>query len=324
MLAERREITTLQTSIRTPLLVPSFSSKGFPEIRKILDLCLEAALTDSLMVSAYDVAKGLITLPDVTVDALFVDSGGYESSKDVELSDLGYTIGSPGEWSREDYRETVATLTSPSPVILICYDHPRDRCSIADQINRAKEDFDRVGDFARGLLLKPTSSTAYRVDCDEVVRLIHRCIDFDVLGFTEKELGNSLLERMTNVAKVRRALRSAGMQTPIHVFGGLDPVSSPLYFLVGADIFDGLAWLRFAFVDGSAIYKHNYSALRLGIATKDHLVDAQSWTSNIRYLVNLQLTMGRFLLDHDFSVFESQADFFRSAYETVVEIVGED
>ena len=59
------------------------------------------------------------------------------------------------------------------------------------------------------------------------------------------------------------------METPIHVFGSLDTVTTPMYFLAGADIFDGLTWLRFAFHGGYTVYKHNYGALKFGVATKD-------------------------------------------------------
>jgi hypothetical protein len=323
MLAARRAITAAGTLIRTPIVVPSFSSKGFPKVQEILGVCQEV-LTDSLMVSAYDISKGLVTLPDITVDALLVDSGGYESSKDVELSDLGYTAHTPDSWSREDYRRTLTGLTTLSPTIAVCYDHPHERCSIAEQIERAKEDLHPLKGFAKELLLKPVSNRSYRVDCDEIVSHVHAYADFDVLGLTEKELGNSLLDRMTNVAIIRRALRSAEIDIPMHVFGSLDPISSPLYFLAGADIFDGLSWLRFAFVDGIAIYKHNYGALQLGIAAKDHLVDAEPWGHNIRYLMSLTLDMRQFLHKGDYSVFGAHADFFKNCYETVAESVGED
>ncbi len=49
---------------------------------------------------------------------------------------------------------------------------------------------------------------------------------------------------MQNIAKLRKALDKAGLNIPLHVFGSLDTVTTPLYFLAGADIFDGLTWLR--------------------------------------------------------------------------------
>ena len=43
--------------------------------------------------------------------------------------------------------------------------------------------------------------------------------DFDVIGFTEKEIGNSVLDRMNNIAKLRIAMRKANINKPIHIFG---------------------------------------------------------------------------------------------------------
>ena len=81
----------------------------------------------------------------------------------------------------------------------------------------------------------------------------HELSHFSIIGFTEKELGPSLLKRMTAIARVRRALKEVNLDLPIHVFGSLDTISTPLYFLAGADIFDGLTWLRYAFRDGVRI-----------------------------------------------------------------------
>ncbi|MDW3181367.1 hypothetical protein [Roseobacter sp.] len=67
---------------------------------------------------------------------------------------------------------------------------------------------------------------------------------------TEKEIGASTKDRLTFLAAFRDLLDEAGMETAIHVFGGLDPLMTPLYFLAGADVFDGLSWLGYAFKMG--------------------------------------------------------------------------
>lgn len=83
---------------------------------------------------------------------------------------------------------------------------------------------------------------------------------FHALGVTEKELGGNFKERMINIARIRKALNGVGLENmPIHIFGSLDTVSTPLYFVAGADIFDGLTWLRFAYYKGMTIYRQNYA-----------------------------------------------------------------
>src|SRR5438876_12306842 len=87
---------------------------------------------------------------------------------------------------------------------------------------------------------------------------------------------------------------SAGLETPIHIFGSLDTVTTPMYFLAGADIFDGLTWLRFVFHDGYTIYKQNYCALELGVRTPSSVIDAKCWHQNYYYMKELEDEMRRF------------------------------
>src|ERR1700730_16521430 len=89
MLAKRRSLILNSHEIeRTPLLVPSFSSKGFPEVANIIEYCSE--LIDNVMlVGVYDLHYGKITLPFDFASLIILDTGGYEPSKFVELSALG-------------------------------------------------------------------------------------------------------------------------------------------------------------------------------------------------------------------------------------------
>src|SRR6185312_9373800 len=114
----------------------------------------------------------------------------------------------------------------------------------------------------RELLIKTTSRSQDFVILNEVLLCKYRLSNFDVIGFTEKELGPSTLDRMVFIARLRQELEAAGLDIPIHIFGSLDTISTPLYFLAGADIFDGLTWLRYSYFDGLTLYKHNYGAMK--------------------------------------------------------------
>ena len=89
MLAKRRALILNGQEIeRTPLLIPSFSSKGFPEIDKAIRY--NSGLIDGVtLVSSYDLHYGKITPPFDFASLIFLDSGGYEASKETELSDFG-------------------------------------------------------------------------------------------------------------------------------------------------------------------------------------------------------------------------------------------
>ncbi len=323
MLAKRRSLKLNGVEVeRTPLLVPSFSSKGFPDVHKIIASCSEL-IEGVTLVSAYDLHYEKIKPPFSFPSLIFLDSGGYEASKDNELSDLGDKDHHPKEWT-QDMHESVLKKWQPTvPSVLISYDHPKSRLKFVDQIERARAMAPGRTEFLRELLLKPETDTQIRLHVDDLIKHVHRLADFDIIGVTEKEIGNSLVERMKNIAKLRRALTNAGIDVPIHVFGSLDTISTPMYFLAGADIFDGLTWLRFAFHKGLTIYKHNFGALQLGVATKADMVDARCWHENYYYMTELQLEMRRFLTTQDFNSFNYHGDMFKTALQSALEALGD-
>ncbi len=323
MLARRRAIKLNGVEIeRTPLLVPSFSSKGFPDVAKIIEYCSEL-IEGVTLVSAYDLHYKKIQPPFEFPSLLFLDSGGYEASKDAELSDLGDKEHQPKAWSKEMHEEVIAAWHPTVPSVLISYDHPKARLAIVEQIERALAMAPGRTEFLRELLLKPETEAQTLLPITEVIKHVHRFAEFDIIGVTEKEIGNSLVDRMKNIAQLRRALSAAGLETPIHVFGSLDTISTPMYFLAGADIFDGLTWLRFAFHEGLTVYKHNFGALKLGVTTKAHMVDARCWNQNYYYMTDLELEMRRFLTAHDFGVFTHHRELFRTSLQSAMEALGE-
>ena len=74
------------SSLNVPLVVPSFSSRGFPQDRgNLLKVTRRhfrsfADSFDSLLVSAFDLHFGYVHPSDIPKSSVvFVDSGGYES-----------------------------------------------------------------------------------------------------------------------------------------------------------------------------------------------------------------------------------------------------
>jgi hypothetical protein len=95
-----------------------------------------------------------------------------------------------------------------------------------------------------------------------------------------------------------------------------------MYFLAGADIFDGLTWLRFAFHEGKTLYKQNYGVIKLGVSTKAHVIDGRCWNDNYYYIKELELEMRRYLQDHDIGAFQHHAELLNSALQSTIEAVG--
>jgi hypothetical protein len=120
---------------------------------------------------------------------------------------------------------------------------------------------------------------------------------------------------MHNIAKIRKALDGAGLATPIHIFGSLDTVSTPLYFLAGADIFDGLTWLRFAYRDGHTMYMRDYAVSEFESKFPDKTANVRILIDNLLYLQSLQSEMTRFLNERSFAEFKFNREVFERYFK---------
>ena len=102
-LAERRELKLPNgESLRTPLLVPSFSSR-IADVEKPLNAGREF-IDGPFLVSAFDIAKGYLTGPFDFAGTVFLDSGGYEVGPGSDLSDVSSVpSGAPEDWSPEEH-----------------------------------------------------------------------------------------------------------------------------------------------------------------------------------------------------------------------------
>ena len=98
---------------------------------------------------------------------------------------------------------------------------------------------------------------------------------------------------------LRDLLNDVSMDTPIHVFGAINPSEVLTYFFCGADIFDGLNWLRLAFrAHGSIpIDEAVMEDLKWNLTDQDLLTS--EWTSNLGFLYRLQEAMQRYATNGD-------------------------
>src|SRR6185312_17346686 len=117
MVAKRRLLKIGEApAIKTPLLLPSFSSKGFPKVAKMLET-MEEYISDELLVSAYDIHHKALNPPFDFASAIFLDSGGYEASKDVELSDTFEAEHIAKDWTLEQHLDVIANWSSKPPTV---------------------------------------------------------------------------------------------------------------------------------------------------------------------------------------------------------------
>jgi hypothetical protein len=339
MFASNRKLRlTAAPLLSGPLLVPSVSSKGFPITDGITEpgAALERVspdITEALLISAYDLHHKL--LPDGerllgpehhqtiygTPRLLVVDSGGYE------LNPVGFESGetqrgpySPEKFTREDFEALVDRLPRDRDLLVVSYDSPgRPRASFKEQREAAQRFFAGRSHLRSDFLLKPQAHDRV-LDVAELTPDAANLSCFDVIGATEKELGETLLERLVVLARLRGLLDASGCaETPIHVFGSLDPVLTPLYFMAGAEIFDGLSWLRYAYVDGLSIHPDQLAALGGTVGDRQERRDLFRHMSNLAEIKSLKHSLGRWAHEPDrYDHLGPRHEKLREVYETML------
>ena len=317
--------------ISTPLLIPSVSSKGSGvtiDGRYEVDYdysVVKDSITEALLVSAYDIHYERLPSLQLSDEAalapyrlpllLVIDSGGYEADPQAWESGEIMRSGGPAEtWTSEMHDEVVAGLPGDQNLMLVSYDSYE---TYGEQVATAQRTFARGPKCLSNFLIKPPRGQRY-VDPSALRPHVRDMNVFDVIGVTEKELGDSILDRMVTVAEMRRALDEEGVDRPIHVFGSLDPVFTPLYYMAGAEIFDGLTWLRYAYREGLSVYSETRSVLLQELDTKSRLRRGLFQAGNLTEIAHIKNSLERWAAEQDFGVFDAaRRDALLHAYRVM-------
>lgn len=316
-----------------PLLVPSFSSQGFPRFRKtnrskktlsLVTQDLEDVgrhITDSILFSAYDLHHRTLDRPERFFKGkrlVFLDSGGYELLKLAGRPGRQADGSAPAAFSEADYRRVLDRLPPDLPFVITSFDWSVRDATIDQQILAAQELFNAFPRFLNDFLLKPPGKKEH-LDIRDIIAHVGKLSAFKIVGVTEKELGDDLLARLRTLAALRAAMDAQNVLIPIHVWGGLDPVMSALYFFAGGEILDGLSWLKYAYVNGIGIYEQCYTFFERGIETRQPHARPAMLGDNIAFLNRLRNRLGQFADSgrKDFSVFEYHAKQFKKQYRAL-------
>jgi hypothetical protein len=322
MLARRMKLMLNGTEIgSTPMLIKSFSSRINLDICKIIKTMSEF-ISGPILISAYDLQYTKEFPPIDFPDIIFIDSGGYECSIDDNISEIGYYLPEALDWNREIHLDVLEKWHNDVPTVVISYDHPTKRETIKEQIENAKKLFDGRDNTLKEILIKAEDKNAI-INVDNMVNNIDSISSFDILGLTEKELGNSLFDRMLTIAKIRKEMDKKGIEIPIHIFGSLDTITTPLYYFSGADIFDSLSWLRFTFYEGRTFYSEGISSKIHGIHKDVSLINMLNIIQNYNYLLELKKDLENFQISENFDIFKNNSEFFEKAYNELKKEIGE-
>jgi len=307
--AGRREIKIAgEEVLSTPLILPSYSSRAVPPttLRETFEETL-ASIVSPVLVSAYDVFYEKLLdafrideeLSANKLPLVFLDSGGYEALWNVRAREAKLVEAANAQpWSVEHHDTVLKGWPASLPLMAVTYDNAaEDALELRGQIDRARTMAERWPQHGSELLLKPQPGEGF-LSLRILKRFAVEIASFDVVGVTEKECGASMSDRLRLISELRILLDGVSPTTPIHVFGGLDPYMTPLYFFAGADIFDGLTWLKFAFENGNSIYSQAYISREMPLVPIEEAI----WEVRHRNYIeisNLQIGMQAFLSTKD-------------------------
>ena len=323
-------------SVKTPLLIPSFSSRGFAretkdgkprvsrgetDVEKILRTASEF-ITDVCLVSAYDIRYKHISIDSELLRApavVFLDSGGYEIAPTSGYSSVFSDTVPPKPWTQEDLTSVFDEWPDHVPAVFVSFDHPDHRGSFDEQVRNARRLFQPYSKHLTLLLLKP--ETADQTTLDSTLRSARSNAGalerFDIIGVTEKELGGTMLDRMAQIARLRLAMDKEQVKKPIHIFGALDPLTVCLYYISGAEVFDGLSWLRYGYKNGVAMYTHNLGVIDYGLHERDEMVRARTLAANCYALESLKQRLSEFEATGKFSKLAPHDDLLKNACDSL-------
>lgn len=326
MLARRRTLLhPLAGEIELPLLIPAFSSKGSSfrtkgrgkkphEISEMAYALAEFTRhpMQCVMISAYDLHFNHYLAPNLPVKnvtsyivnswIVVIDSGGYELTADFDSSEIKTFIYQPRKgFGKKEYEKELSKITSDKNnlhLIITNFDQETQGLPLETQIGLSQELFNRYPNCLSNFILKPWTKDSEIVDPLKMSNTEFANLrGFGIIGITEKDLGKNIIDRLKRVAYLRKSLNEAGVTSPIHIWGGLDPVITPLYFFAGAEIFDGVSWLRYAYKNGMAVNKECYAILKpeRGVTTSYQLSNALAGLDNLRFLDNLTISLQKWV-----------------------------
>ncbi len=312
----RPAITSSLEGHDLPLFVYSYSSRGFP------DLPARYAATRNLapvhLVSLYDVRYVLdddVTEPDIAHQGglRFLDSGAYEAVAPADVWEHDSCVAKSG-WSRALYVETAVVSVHPGDILVSFDDYT---LSLDEQIRSSWPLFDQISvpDVRRCLLVHPNGASP-----GELVTGVRTLApNLDLLGITEKDIAPPWFSAVAYVRQLCRELDvTFNRYVPLHVFGCLDPQTIPLLFFAGADIFDGLAWMRYYFHDRHAYYAKEYEYVLEPAALRNPEEVARSLLEhNVEELERLRADLRYTVLTGDVARFDEHLRILQ-AFEKVL------
>ncbi len=226
------------TFLSLPCFFPSISTIK-TNLSPLDYLKILTALNYSLfLISAYDlyhcntrklkVIKRLLKNAVNNKQIVLIDSGNYESYWKNDKT-----------WSIEKYREILKSIPYQ---IAFCYDVFKWDINLQGIINKIEDEVVKSQSFSHGTIV-PILHSAKKLFPEIITKLVDRLNPL-FIAIPERELGDGMLERATNIFEIRKELNKKSQYYPLHLLGTGNPLSILIYSICGADSFDGLEWCQ--------------------------------------------------------------------------------
>jgi len=240
------------------------------------------------LVSAWDIAQAhLSTDALLATNVVVLDSGGYEANHQSISSSVSSQDSADQLWSVARFHQILDQADESANLLVVNFDR---QTNIRGQLDGARLDQERAQGCAFDFLVKPESSDEL-VNVPRLATVTSDLAEFDAIGVTAREVGTSLIDRCRSIVMLRDVLIGCGLSLPIHVFGAITPIEVLTFFFCGADIFDGLDWLRAAYrgensisIDEAAYEEGNWGIPEQELWLKES-------TNNLSVLYRLQQSL---------------------------------
>ena len=234
----KMDISIGGTFLSLPCFFPSISTikTNLPPLEYLK--ILTALKHPLFLISAYDlyycntkqlkVIKKLLENAVNNKQIVLIDSGNYESYwKNNKM------------WSIEKYREILKSIPHQ---IAFCYDVFKWGIDLQGIINNIEGEVVKSQSFSHGTIVPVLHSTKKLLP--KIITKLADRLNPLIIAIPERELGDGMLERATNVFKIRKELNKKLQYYPLHLLGTGNPLSILIYSICGADSFDGLEWCQ--------------------------------------------------------------------------------
>lgn len=222
----------------TPLFFPSISSCGLKINVSTLVETIKSIDFDTVLVSCYDVYhhnedKKFDFINDRTNKLSFFDCGCYESNWFNDHN-----------WDFSKYDQVLKSATFDFYTSFDTYMNEQN-----DYEKYKKDTYTSINNSEKSAPQSVLFPVIHNTTQNEVINLTQDLVNDEIIklkaiAYSERDLGNNVLDVISNLKKIRAILNNHNEEILLHVLGCGDPKTLAMYLFCGVDSFDSRDWAK--------------------------------------------------------------------------------